>query len=95
MPYPNYHAARIKSPGSFTRIRVINTSKEGIIFYGGPLKSTGKSTLQSIKFPKSKYSVLEAKKWLSSHNHKPIKFEPASSSTKKSKWPSISEREEL
>jgi hypothetical protein len=94
-PYPNYHAARIKSPGLFLRIRVFNTSKEGIMFYGGPLKSKpkGATELQAIRFPKDKFGVKEAKKWLKDHDHKAISFEPASEKKRKSVtfWPSISE----
>lgn len=79
MPYPNYHAARLKSPGLFIRIRVFNTSKEGIMFYGGPLKSKpqGGTVLQAIRFPKSKFTTLQAKQWLKDHKYKPILFEPA------------------
>jgi hypothetical protein len=79
-PYTNYHAARIRRPGDFVRIRVMNKSKEGIMFYGGPLKSnpSGGTQLQSIRFPKSKFTVKEAKKWLKDHGKKYILFEPAS-----------------
>jgi len=90
-PYPNYHAARVKSPGLFARIRVMETSKEGIMFYGGPLKTKpgGGAQLQAIRFPKDKFTASEAKKWLKDHKQKYILFEPA---IKKSMWPSISER---
>jgi len=80
-PYPNYHAARIKSPSGFQRIRVINTSKKGIMFYGGPLKSdpsTRPVSLQAIRFPKSKFTAVQAKKWLKDHKQSYIRFEPAS-----------------
>lgn len=79
MPYPNYHAARLKSPGSFARIRVMTTTKEGIMLYGGPLRSKPRrpTTLQAIRFPKSKYSVAQAKVWLREHKHTWILFEPA------------------
>lgn len=80
MPYPNFHSARIKSPGLFLRVRVMQTTKEGIMLYGGPLKSDpkGPTTLQSIRFPKDKFTVAQAKKWLKDHKHKYITFEPAS-----------------
>lgn len=77
-PYPNYHAARIKNPGRFRRIRVMQTSKEGIMFYGGPLKGETAATLQAIRFPKSKFTVAQAKKWLKDHDQSYILFEPAS-----------------
>jgi len=78
MPYPNFHSARIKSPGLFARVRVFNTSKEGIMFYGGPLKGKTTTTLQSIRFPKSKFTIKQAKKWLKDHKQSYIRFEPAS-----------------
>lgn len=82
MPYPNYHAARIRQPGTFLRIRVFRVSKEGIMFYGGPLKSDprGAAVLQSIRFPVKKFTVSEAKKWLKDHKHKYILFEKATKS---------------
>lgn len=85
-PYPNYHAARIKNPGSFIRIRVLQTTKTGIMLYGGPLKSNPKAAvLQAVRFPKDKYTVAQAKKWLKDHKQSYILFEPASSK-KKSLW---------
>lgn len=99
-PYPNYHAARLRTPGSFTRIRVLSTSSEGIMLYGGPLKSDprGGAKVQSIRFPKKKFSVAEAKKWLKDHKHKTILFEPASEKAEKNtdpKWPTITEQSEI
>ena len=87
-PYPNYHAARIKSPGLFASIKVLNTSKEGIMFYGGPLKSnpSGASKIQTIRFPKDKFSAEEAKEWLKDHKYSPIKFESASEKEAKAVW---------
>lgn len=78
-PYPNFHSARIKNPGLFVRIRVLSTSKEGIMFYGGPLKSdrTGPTIVQAIRFPKKTFSAKEAKTWLKDHKQKYILFEPA------------------
>jgi hypothetical protein len=93
-PYPNYHAARIKAPGLFLRIRVLQTTKEGIMIYGGPLKTdrTGPTKVQSIRFPKEKYSVKEAKAWLTDHKYKAILFEEASEKKEKTEpdWPTIS-----
>jgi hypothetical protein len=77
MPYPNYHAARIRNPGAFRRIRVMQTTKEGIMFYGGPLK-TGKTAIQAIRFPKKTFTAAQAKKWLTDHKQKYVLFEPAS-----------------
>ncbi len=79
MPYPNYHAARLKSPGSFLRVRVLRTTDDGIMFYGGPLKSDPKGTeIQAIRFPKASFSIAEAKAWLKEHKYTPILFESAS-----------------
>jgi len=88
-PYPNFHAARVKSPGLFLRVRVMETSKEGIMFYGGPLKTKpgGGAQLQSVRFPKDKFTAAEAKKWLKDHEQKYVLFEPA---IKKNLWPSFS-----
>lgn len=78
-PYPNFHSARVKSPGLFLRVRVFRTTKEGIMFYGGPLKSDpqGAAILQAIRFPKDKFTVTQAKAWLKDHDQKYILFEPA------------------
>lgn len=78
-PYPNFHSARIKSPGLFLRVRVFTTTKEGIMIYGGPLKSDprGPTKRQAIRFPKDKFTVAQAKKWLKDHKVKYILFEPA------------------
>jgi len=87
-PFPNYHAARVKSPGLFLRVRVLQTTKEGIMLYGGPLKSKpkGATELQSVRFPKDKFTAAQAKKWLKEHKQKYTSFEPAAM---KKKWPSI------
>jgi len=87
-PYPNYHSARIKNPGLFSKIRVFRTTKEGIMFYGGPLKSKpkGGAEVQAIRFPKDEFTSAQAKKWLKEHKQKYILFEPAAV---KKKWPSI------
>ena len=78
-PYPNYHAVRIKNPGLFLRVRVFRTSKEGIMFYGGPLKRDprGSAIVQAIRFPKTKFTAAQAKKWLKDHKQSYIRFEPA------------------
>jgi len=81
-PYPNYHAARIRSAGLFVRIRVLKTLDNGIMLYGGPLKSDpdGPTKIQTIRFPKKSFTVKEAKAWLKEHNYSPVLFEPASKS---------------
>ena len=96
-PYPNFHAARVKSPGLFLRVRVLQTTKEKIIIYGGPLKSDprGPTKVQSIKFPKDKFSPKQAKAWLKAHKlpASAYTFEPAKETKKKAEvvWPSLSQ----
>ena len=60
------------------------------MIYGGPLKSDprGPTKVQAIRFPKDKFSVKEAKKWLKDHKRKYILFEPAKE-TKKKLWPTL------
>jgi len=80
MPYPNYHAARLRDPGDFVRIRQIGGSKsKGIRILGGPLKSKpdGPTVAQAIRFKAAQWTVSRAKAWLGEHGYKPIAFEPA------------------
>lgn len=79
MPFPNFHAARIKDPKLFTAIRVLEKLSNGIMILGGLLKSnkTGSSVTQSYRFPKNKFTVSESKKWMTEHDIKWILFEPA------------------
>lgn len=80
MPYKNEHAARIKSPGQYDSTRRQNNKfKSGIHAIFG-IKGK-KSELQSIRFSSNKYTVAEAKQWLTSNNIKYIKFEPAINKT--------------
>lgn len=93
-PFPNFHAARVKSPGLFTRIRVLQTLPNGVMIYGGPLKSDprGSGKPQSYRFPKGKFTPRQAKAWLKENNKTYTSFEPASEEKKKTEpiWPSIS-----
>lgn len=79
MPYPSYHSGRMKSPGLFARIVVLQTLPNGILVKGGPLKSdpSGPGKTQAYWFPKARFTVAQARKWLKDHNKKPILFEPA------------------
>jgi len=92
-PYPNFHSARVKAPGLFLRVRVLQTTKSGVMIYGGPLKTDprGASKTQSVRFPKAKFTVSQAKAWLKENKQKYTLFEPATESKKKSEaiWPSI------
>lgn len=78
MPYPTEHSARLKSPGSYIRFRRQNDKfGPGIHAIFGVTKA-GKAELQAIRFDRKKFTVAQAKAWLKAHKHKPIKFEPAS-----------------
>jgi phage I-like protein len=78
MPYPNEHAAPQREPGDFLRIAEL-WSKDGIRAIGGPLKSDpdGPTVIQSIRFDPEKWTVAEAKKWLTEHEYKIAGFEQA------------------
>jgi hypothetical protein len=81
MPFPNFHAARVKNPDLFDNIVVLKTFPNGIMIYGGKLKGETSTTEQSYRFPKSKFSVEEAKQWLKDHDITIITFEKASEKT--------------
>jgi len=91
-PYPNFHSARVKSPGLFVRVRVLQTTKQGIMIYGGPLKTDrgGSAAVQSIRFPKDKFTPKQAKKWLKDHKlpASAYTFEPAKQ-VKKRLWSTL------
>src|SRR5512136_108914 len=79
MPYPNFHAARIRNPKNFAWIKVLEKLPNGIMIYGGILKSDpeGKSKTQAYRFQKDKFSFAQAKDWLEKHKIKYISFEEA------------------
>lgn len=64
------------------------------MIYGGPLKSNsgGPTKVQSIRFPKDKFTPKQAKAWLKDHKRKYILFEPAKE-VKKVLWPSLQQGE--
>lgn len=78
MPYPNQHAARIKSPEAFEE-GSFRTKKitEGVSIIVGKLKGETKTTAQAYRFEKSKFTAAEAKKWLKENKVKTMSFEPA------------------
>lgn len=79
-PYANEHAARLRDPGDFVRIRELwRKDDKGIRAIGGPLKSDpeGGVVEQAIRFDKSKWTPDEAKAWLKEHDYKWTDFEPA------------------
>jgi ferritin len=78
-PYPNFHAARVRDPKDFEHIVVLTTLPNGIMIYGGPLKSdpSGPTKPQAYRFPRDKFTIKEAKKWLKDHNIDYLFIEPA------------------
>ena len=92
-PYPNFHVARVREPGLFSRIRVLTTTKRGVMIYGGALKTKprGASKTQSLRFPKDEFTAAQAKACLKENKQKYTSFEEATEGKKKSeiKWPSI------
>jgi len=86
LPYISEHAARIKSPSLFKDgdkewARKEVTSGISIIF--GHLKKPTKgskpntTTVQAYRFDKTKFTVEQARQWLTDHKVKIILFEPA------------------
>ena len=75
MPFKKEHAARIKSPSGFSDFRRVPNLDDGVDAIVG-IKD-GKSTIQSIRFDKTKFSETQAKKWLEKNRYVAIKFEPA------------------
>jgi hypothetical protein len=79
-PYANEHAARLRDPDDFVRIRQLWAKEDlGIRAIGGPLKSDpeGGTVEQAIRFKASKWTPDEAKQWLKDHDYKWIDFEEA------------------
>lgn len=77
MPYSGEHSARINPPGKYARMRRQNNKfGAGIHVIFGILPEGG-SEVQAIRFDSDKFTPEEAKEWLSSHDYKPIEFEPA------------------
>lgn len=91
-PYLNYHAARVRTPGSIRKGTYrTKTIKHGIQLIIGKLKATlirkpKKGTgsrvrdpmvVQAYHFPKSKFTPAKAKAWLKKYNVKITLFEPA------------------
>lgn len=76
-PYPNEHAARLTDPDRYDSFRRDNDAGgPGIDFIYG-ITADGGVELQAVRFDKNRYTVDEAKAWLSDHDHTPIMFEEA------------------
>lgn len=76
MPYPNFHACRIKSPSLFEEdsIRTLQTKQKGMTLLSGKLKSNGKSEVQAFRYDKKVWTEGRAKNHCSTHSGN---FEPA------------------
>jgi len=76
-PYPNEHAARLLDPAQFDSFRRKNNDfAQGVdSIYG--LKGDDPVRLQALRFDATRFTVSEAKEWLSAHDYRPLSFEPA------------------
>lgn len=83
MPYPNEHAARIKSPSGFKQFRRKNNEfADGIdVIYG--IDDEGKAVVQAIRFNKTKWTAEQAKKWLKDNGYETLEWEEAATSDRK------------
>ncbi len=85
MPYPNEHAARLNNPDKYPKKRRQNDKfGSGIDVIWG-IKEDGSTEVQAIRFDKSKFTVAEARKWLTgwlkeNGEYKLMGFEPAEDS---------------
>ena len=80
MPYPNFHAARMRDPGDFEQLRT-KAITDGITIIVGRLKGEKTTTAQAYRFEKDKFTASEAKGWLKDHDLKEMTFEAAKKET--------------
>jgi hypothetical protein len=77
MPFPNEHAARLKSPGRYSKFRRQNEKfGKGIDAIFG-VTQDGRVELQAIRFAADKFTPEQARTWLKEHDHKATTFEAA------------------
>lgn len=78
MPYPNEHAARVKSPTLFDQdsFRRKNIAP-GVDIIIGKLKGKSTTTTQAYRFDKTKFTPDQARKWLKDNKVLYISFEAA------------------
>jgi hypothetical protein len=80
-PYPNEHAARMRDPGDFQDGSFRSkTLPNGVRMIMGRLKGETTLTVQAYRFPKSKFTAAQARKWLKDHKISCKSFEPAEDS---------------
>jgi hypothetical protein len=77
MPYPNEHAARVKSPGTCTDTVRRQTLGKGVARIACISKATGEWTTQAYRFKKDQWTASEARAWLREKKIKYTLFEPA------------------
>ena len=93
LPFPNEHAARLKTPESLTpfiRVRrtmgsdggtvqgVVVPESIAVIWYIVSREGKEVPVPQALRFPIQTWTEAEARKWLTDNEVKPILFEPAS-----------------
>ncbi len=79
MPYPGFHAARLKDPSKYKKFAYGKDKLGSGIDAVWGIDDEGKTHLQAIRFDKDKFTPNEAKAWLKRKDFSPILFEPASS----------------
>ncbi len=81
MPLKDFHVAKIREAKNFLQIVKLYMidEKQGVLVYGGrwATNPTGATRTQSLRFPKDKFTVLQAVKWLKDNNLKALSIEPA------------------
>lgn len=75
MPYPSEHAARVLEPGQCDSFKRMNQGSGVSLIL---CIKNGKSSAQSYRFKKDKFTPEQAKAWLNKHNINYISFEKAS-----------------
>lgn len=75
MPYPSEHAARVMDPGQCDSFKRLNQGSGVSLIL---CIKDGKSSAQSYRFKKDKFTPEQAKEWLKKHDIKYIGFEKAS-----------------
>jgi hypothetical protein len=81
MPYPNFHAARVKQPEQFDTFRTVKTANPAITLILG-IKD-GKSEVQAVRADASKMSAAQFRKWLKDEKQSYLMLEPATGPTDK------------
>jgi len=62
MPFPNFHACRIREPGEFRKGSIRTVINGGIHILVGKLKGKSKTTTQAYRYPKGTWGAARARK---------------------------------